>query len=88
MAHPWIKKVSIANFLKENPLPEMPGVYFFLDQKDAILYIGKATVLADRVKSYFGDDLDAARGPKLVLIGECFSSILDRLFSHFLQHFF
>ena len=70
MTHPWIKKVSIANFLKENPLPEMPGVYFFLDQKDTILYIGKATVLADRVKSYFGDDLDAARGPKLVLMRE------------------
>lgn len=70
MSHPWIKKISIENFLKKNPLPEMPGVYFFLGAKDEILYIGKATILADRVKSYFGDDLASTRGPKLVLMRE------------------
>ena len=31
-----------------------------------ILYVGKATSLKDRVKSYFGDDLIATRGPMLV----------------------
>lgn len=68
MSHPWRKKVSIECFLKQNPLPEMPGVYFFLDEKNEILYIGKATILADRVKSYFSDDLESMRGPKLVLM--------------------
>lgn len=46
-------------------LPETPGVYFFLDEKDAILYIGKATVLRDRVRSYFSSDILETRGPKI-----------------------
>lgn len=68
MTTPWEKKNSISNFLKENTLPETPGVYFFLGAEDEILYIGKATVLSDRVKSYFGPDLAETRGPKLVLM--------------------
>ena len=51
-------------FNKQN-LPETPGVYFFKKGKD-ILYIGKATSLRDRVKSYFGNDLIATRGPLIV----------------------
>ncbi|NTV55329.1 MAG: nucleotide excision repair endonuclease, partial [Candidatus Moranbacteria bacterium] len=38
-------------------LPETPGVYFFLDDAEEILYIGKATSLRDRVRSYFASDL-------------------------------
>lgn len=68
MTEPWQKKISVEDFRKENTLPETPGVYFFLGPEDEILYIGKATVLSDRVKSYFGPDLDATRGPKLVLM--------------------
>lgn len=70
MGNPWEKKITLEQFVKANPLPEMPGVYFFLDDKDQILYIGKATILADRVKSYFGDDLEMTRGPKLTLMRE------------------
>ncbi len=70
MTHLWQKKISLKHFLKENTLPEIPGVYFFLGAGDEILYIGKATVLADRVKSYFGPDLEATRGPKLILMRE------------------
>lgn len=47
-------------------LPETPGVYFFLDDAEEILYIGKATSLRDRVRSYFASDLMDTRGPKLV----------------------
>lgn len=47
-------------------LPDTPGVYFFLGEKKEILYIGKATSLKDRVRSYFGPDLIATRGPLLV----------------------
>lgn len=47
-------------------LPDTPGVYFFLGRKKEILYIGKATSLRDRVKSYFSRDLSEARGPKIV----------------------
>ena len=47
---------------KKTKLPDKPGVYFFLKGKE-ILYIGKATSLKDRVKSYFGKDLIETRGP-------------------------
>jgi excinuclease ABC subunit C len=33
-------------------LPEQPGVYLFLDRDGGTLYIGKARVLRDRVRSY------------------------------------
>lgn len=34
-------------------LPDSPGVYYFIDKNDKILYIGKAKSLRERVKSYF-----------------------------------
>lgn len=68
MKHPWEKKISLAEFQKKNPLPEYPGVYFFLDEEESLLYIGKATSLRDRVKSYFLQDLLVTRGPKIKLM--------------------
>ena len=47
-------------------LPDSPGVYFFRDDAGAILYIGKATSLKDRVRSYFNPDLMETRGLRLV----------------------
>ncbi len=46
-------------------LPDTPGVYFW-KAKDVILYIGKATSLRDRVRSYFSHDLIHTRGPRMV----------------------
>ncbi len=43
-------------------LPDVPGVYFFKHGKE-ILYIGKATNLKDRVKSYFVRDVLMTRSP-------------------------
>ena len=34
-------------------LPDAPGIYFFVNAKDEIIYIGKAKSLRDRVKTYF-----------------------------------
>lgn len=34
-------------------LPQAPGIYYFLNSKNKIIYIGKAKVLKDRIKSYF-----------------------------------
>lgn len=36
-----------------NNLPRQPGVYLFKDRRGDIIYIGKAAVLSDRVRSYF-----------------------------------
>ncbi|MFA5841679.1 MAG: GIY-YIG nuclease family protein [Candidatus Paceibacterota bacterium] len=42
--------------------PDAPGVYFFVGPNKKILYIGKATSLKDRVRSYFTKDVVATRG--------------------------
>jgi excinuclease ABC subunit C len=52
--------------LKLLKLPDSPGVYRFVDKKGAILYIGKATSLASRVRSYFANDLMHTRGKHIV----------------------
>jgi len=36
-----------------NSLPKKPGVYLFKDNKGKIIYIGKAKILHNRVRSYF-----------------------------------
>lgn len=60
-------------------LPSTPGVYFFVkDTKSEggtkykkILYIGKATSLKDRVRSYFNKDIVSTRSPLISkMLGE------------------
>lgn len=46
-------------------IPNSPGVYFFKQGKD-ILYIGKATNLNQRTRSYFNPKLMEMRGPLIV----------------------
>lgn len=53
------------SYFKKNKLPNSPGVYFFKKGKE-ILYIGKATSLKDRTKSYFSKDLIKTRGPAIL----------------------
>src|SRR5258708_34503002 len=38
--------------------PATPGVYLFKDGRGRVLYVGKADVLRDRIRSYFGPSLD------------------------------
>jgi excinuclease ABC subunit C len=38
--------------------PASPGVYLFKDAKGRVLYVGKADVLRDRVRAYFGPSLE------------------------------
>lgn len=52
--------------LAQYNLPDSPGVYFFYGPKKKLLYVGKATSLKDRVKSYFSRDIVLTRGPKIV----------------------
>jgi excinuclease ABC subunit C len=52
--------------LKKQNIPSTPGVYFFKDKKGQVLYVGKATSLRDRLRSYFASDLIKTRGPHIV----------------------
>ncbi len=60
---------------KKYKLPDNSGVYFFLDKKHNsknipnkknVLYVGKATILKDRVESYFSNDLVTTRGTRIL----------------------
>ena len=44
-------------------LPREPGVYIMRDDRDAILYVGKAVNLHNRVRSYFRENI--GRGPAI-----------------------
>ncbi len=52
------------NFEEElKKLPKEPGVYIMRDDRDVILYVGKAVNLHNRVRSYFRDNI--GRGPAI-----------------------
>jgi excinuclease ABC subunit C len=51
-------------------LPDTPGVYFFVGKQKKVLYVGKATSLRDRVRSYFAADLVATRGAHMARMVE------------------
>ena len=62
-----MKKLDIKKTISK--LPEGPGVYFFLAHQRGgakgkkVLYVGKATSLRDRVRSYFNKDIVNTRSP-------------------------
>lgn len=47
--------------IAKKKIPDAPGVYFFLGRQKEILYIGKATSLKNRVRSYFANDVREKR---------------------------
>ena len=53
----------ISQVLAKKKLPDSPGVYFFLGARRKILYIGRATSLRNRVRSYFAGDILTKRSP-------------------------
>lgn len=55
-----VNSMNVEKIIKK--LPDVPGVYFFKEGKN-ILYIGKATSIRDRVRSYFSSDLRESRSP-------------------------
>lgn len=64
-------------------LPDSPGVYFFIKKSKAddgveyrkILYIGKATSLKDRVRSYFNTSIVSTRSPLVLKMLNEFTDI-------------
>jgi excinuclease ABC subunit C len=51
---------------KLDHLPDQPGVYLFRDRTGELLYIGKAAILSNRVRSYFQKTAD--HSPKTALL--------------------
>ncbi len=51
---------------KLKDLPTQPGVYFYYDKNGKIIYIGKAKVLRNRVKSYFTGTPDSPKTARLI----------------------
>ncbi|RLE21517.1 MAG: DEDD exnuclease domain-containing protein [Actinobacteria bacterium] len=58
--HPQAAKLKMTT-----DLPRRPGVYMFCGLRDEVLYVGKATNLRQRVRSYFGSDDRRKIGPML-----------------------
>ena len=48
-----------------NSLPNAPGIYYFLNRKNEVIYVGKAKSLRDRLKSYFSPS--ASRKTKKII---------------------
>jgi DNA polymerase-3 subunit epsilon len=59
-AHPSASKLALTA-----KLPRTPGVYFFKDRDGRVLYVGKASNLRARVRSYFASD-DRRKVPQLL----------------------
>ena len=47
-------------------LPASPGVYLFKTNEGRVLYVGKATRLNERIRSYFATNPDRQMIPELV----------------------
>ncbi len=90
--HPSAAKLKLTT-----SLPRRPGVYLFRDAGGKVLYVGKATNLRQRVRSYFGFDERRKVGPLLQVTAkidhfEC-ATVIEaevmevRLIQHFLPRF-
>jgi DNA polymerase III subunit epsilon len=58
--HPQARKLTMTT-----TLPRSPGVYMFCGHRDEVLYVGKASNVRQRVRSYFGTDDRRRIGPML-----------------------
>lgn len=59
---------------KLKKLPDAPGVYLF-KKGTKVLYVGKATSLRDRVRSYLSEAAVVSRGPKILKLIEEASAV-------------
>ena len=57
-------------------LPDKPGVYLMRDKNDTVIYVGKAVVLKNRVRSYFRKTNKTVRIEKMVSLIDHFEYIV------------
>ena len=57
-------------------LPAKPGVYIMRDKTDAVIYVGKAVILRNRVRQYFRKNNKTARIEKMVSLIDHFEYIV------------
>lgn len=53
------------SYIAKKKIPDEPGVYFFKGARGKLLYVGKATSLRDRVRSYFSHNIGDVRSPAI-----------------------
>lgn len=90
--HPQVAKLRLTDHL-----PRTPGVYLFRDASDRVLYVGKASNLRSRVRSYFSTDerrkvsqllREAQRVDHIECCGALEAAVLEvRLIHRFLPRF-
>ncbi|MBT3641454.1 MAG: excinuclease ABC subunit UvrC [Euryarchaeota archaeon] len=59
-------------------LPSKPGVYLFRRNDERVMYVGKATNLRSRVRSYFSENPDRIMIPKLIQNSEKIDCIITQ----------
>ena len=64
MECPYKRNMPVS--LDKVDLPAKPGVYLFRNSQQRVLYVGKATILSQRIRSYFSSNPDRAMIPELV----------------------
>ena len=68
ISHAFLKRPSLPSHLEEaqvNELPHEPGVYYFYDADDHLLYVGKSVDIRTRVMSHFVQDHSSSTDAKL-----------------------
>ena len=68
ISHAFLKRPSLPSHLDEgqvNQLPHDPGVYYFYDAEDHLLYVGKSVDIRTRVMSHFVQDHSSSTDAKL-----------------------